>query len=189
VLQENALCDLTTARNWLGNTDSAFEDFLELAINTLSGTFDALVGYRIIEKNYTGIVLSGSGERLLRFPANQVTACSQIEYRSSHTLWKVLPTHLYELDAINKRGVLGYAGFSFSAGIQNWRADFTAGWPQTDIPGTVKEAFMYEVKRFVERRPDIISENMGGQSASGRNYAVLRDSTRKALAPYMLQSF
>ncbi|MAT39254.1 MAG: hypothetical protein CL946_06595 [Ectothiorhodospiraceae bacterium] len=186
MLNANALAALATAQTYIGNTDSSFEPLLELGINTLSDAFDATVGYRLIEQSYTEIVLHGSGTDRLRFPARNVTACSKLEYRTSKTGWTELDTDLYEVDTIAKTGVAGFSGYRFLAGTMNWRASFTAGWQQDALPGDIAEAFLYDLKRFTERRPDLASENLGGQSASGRAYARLRPETLRTLANYSL---
>src|SRR5512145_279800 len=181
MLHSNAIVNTPDMRNYIGNSDTSVESQIELAINIVSSAFDSHVGYQIIGKNYSNIVLNGSGERLLRFPANNVTGCTSIEYRSSTTSWRSLPEYLYELDSIHQRGVVGTGSFFFSSGVQNWRACFTAGWERDNVPGIIVEAFLFEVKRFLELRPDIVSENLGGQSMSGRTYSDLRKDTERKL--------
>ncbi len=161
---------------------------IKLAVDTVSKGFSNLCGYHLASKAYADVVLDGAGRQLLRFPAFNVTVCGKVEYRSSFTAWNELSTDLWELDSIHKLGVLGYAGFCFAEGRNNWRASYTAGWSAAEMPGQIVEAALVEVKEFVERRQHLTSENMGGQSSSGLVYLDVSAASRKALQPYRVMS-
>jgi len=188
MLNDNALCTVETVKLYIGNTDPANDSKIELAINILSRAFDDMVGYRLIQADYPNTILDGAGNRILRFPVHNISACSRIEYRSTEYGWCELPTHFYELDTVGKRGVIGTGSFFFSAGIRNWRASFTGGWERSQLPGIILESFLYEMKRFLELRPDVLSENLGGQSMSGRTFLPLRHATETALSGYRIPS-
>lgn len=169
-------------------SETSSDTLIKLAVDTISRAFANHCGYSIPSKDYSDVVLNGAGRTLLRFPAFNVTACSLVEYRSSYTAWNELSQDLWELDLVHKLGVVGYAGFCFAEGRQNWRATYTAGWSAAEIPGAIYEAALIEIKEFVERRQHLASENMGGQSASGLVYRDVSAATRKALQPYRVMN-
>ncbi len=186
-LKSNAIIDLATAQVYLDNSSSDADDLHHLGINVVSALFDSFCGYQLIEKAYSAVRLNGTGSDLLRFNVRNVTAITLLEYRSSRSNYTELSTTLYEVDDVNRLGAIGFGGYTFSRGVNNYRTSFTSGWTQTLMPGTILDAFFKEFKRFVEKRGDLTAENLRGQATKGRTYANLREETIEALTAYQLQ--
>lgn len=157
---------------------------LAFAITRISAAFNQIAGYQLVTKEYEDQVVNGTGETLLVFPAMNVTACSKLEYRSSKTEWTELEDDHWELDYVHKLGVVGYSNFRFTRGLQNWRATFTAGWSQVNMPGLIIEAFITEIQRWTERRWDLSSKSHGGQANSTTGYRDISAHTRQMLMAY-----
>ena len=157
---------------------------LEFAITRLSSAFNAIAGFQLISKTYTEQIVNGTGESLLIFPAMNVTACTAVQYRSTKTDWLDLESDHWELDYVHKLGVVGYSGYKFVRGLQNWRVSFTAGWAQADMPGIIIEAFITELQRWAERRWDMSSKSMGGQANNTHSYRDISSETRRMLMTY-----
>lgn len=175
------------AQIYLQNSSNSSQ--LQTVLTALSRAFSAMVGYQIISKEYTDQVLSGGGTSLLRFPAMNVTACSKISYRSGRSsdgtvLWTELDATNWELDYINKLGIVGYEGYIFGRGTQNYQASYTAGWALADVPGIIIEQFVAELNRWMERRHDLQTRSISGNADATFSYRDLSAETRRVLQAY-----
>jgi len=181
------LIDIATARYYLALASGADAGGQAAeGIRVLTASFNAFVGYELASAAHADIVVSGTGTRLLLLPARNVTAVTKVEYRiPGETAWTEYDASDYEVDARTGAGVLAILISSWRVDY-SYRATFTAGWAAADIPGDIIEMFIYELRRYVERRQDLASENMGGQSNSGQNYIDITAKTQRALSRYML---
>jgi len=186
-MQDYDIISIEDAQQYMQNSGGG--ELLELAVSSLSRAFNEMVGYQIISKEYADQVLSGGGTSLLRFPAMNVTACEKVQYRSGRqsdgtVLWTDLDVTSWELDYITKLGVVGYDGYIFGRGTQNYRATFTAGYALADVPGMIVEQFVAELMRWMERRHDISSKSAAGNADVTISYRDLTIETRRVLQSF-----
>lgn len=175
---------IDTAKAFLGDSTPEGQTLIEEGITVLSNRFDAVVGYQLVSKEYEDQVVRGSGDDLLLLPARNITAVSSVKYRSSKSNWTELGSSYWEIDDIHSLGVRGY-GYTWVLNAL-YKVTFTAGWSQENMPGDLVEAMIHELRRYISRRFDVVSENTGGQSSKGMSYRDLAPETRAVLIKYAL---
>lgn len=185
-LNDNAIITAADAQTFLKNSSAGAEADIQLAVNVLSSKFDELVGFQLVAQDYEEHVVDGMGTDELHFGVRNVTACTKVQYRSGIDSWSDLSSNVWLLDSKHKLGVVGYAGFTFAEGRMNYRADFTAGWAVDAMPGTIVDAFMHELKRWVERSAHVSTETAGKNKDVTTTYLSLTKATQRALQQYAI---
>jgi hypothetical protein len=174
-----ALVTLETLQSLAGNALMEAIPLQELAIEVISKKIDEFLygenGYTTISGTYTKTV-NGTGYTRIILPGPPVAGVTKVETRSNGS-WSELSNALYTFDTI---GVVGF-GIPFTPGLSNWRITWTAGYIQTNIPGSIVEVCLEECIRFMEKRADVVSENMGGAASTGRSFLDLDAKSKSKL--------
>lgn len=156
------------------------------AVLVVGAAVESLLGYYLLSREYTDVVVRGNNLHVLPLPARHITAVGAVRVREiGASTYSTVAETQYELD---QQADMLRALYGVWDARATYRVTFTAGYQTGALPGDLVEAIAHEVKRYVERRRDVSSSNMGGQSSSGKSYVDISNDTRRVIARHALVS-
>ena len=149
MLNANAICDVTTAKEYIKLTGTADDLLIEKIINGVSSIFENYCHCKFINVAITE-VLDGAGEDKIIVDTLPISTLTSIKTRIS-TTWTALTLTDFVIDS--KAGLILYEVDVFPEGFQNIELKYTAGYGAAiaNLPSDLVLAALKQCEFFYKR--------------------------------------
>jgi len=197
-LNANAIITIAELKSYIGKADDAIrqDDFLTLAINTISDAVEEYINGPVVVKEYTGVIYNGNGKHVLRVDAGPIVslltpAAADVQWRASlDGAWQTIEEDIrFIVTPRDDPWGIHLDRMVFSCGTMNIKLSYKAGW--NPIPATIRKVCLeacFEMFQESGKGAGRLGIQSDGRSASATSqsttYAGLHDRHRRELARY-----